>query len=115
MRERTHGINETDSDSENGLMFVWGKDEGEEIVRGFGMDMNTLPYLKWITNKDLSYSTWNSPQYYMASWMGGEFGGEGIHVHVWLSPFAVHLKLSQHCSSAIHQYKIKSFTKQRIC
>ena len=27
----------------------------------------------------------------------GEFGGEWIHVHGWLSPFAVHLKLSQHC------------------
>ena len=28
--------------------------------------------------------------------MGGEFGGEQIHVYVWLSPFALHLKLSQH-------------------
>ena len=26
--------------------------------------------------------------------MGGEFGGECIHVYVWLSPFVVHLKLS---------------------
>ena len=33
--------------------------------------------------------------------MGGEFGGECTHVHVRLSPFTVHLKLSQHCSSAI--------------
>ena len=31
--------------------------------------------------------------------------GEWIHVYVWLSPFAVHLKLSQHCSSATPQYK----------
>ena len=29
-------------------------------------------------------------------WMGGEFGGGWIHVYVWLSPFTVHLKLSQH-------------------
>ena len=29
--------------------------------------------------------------------MGGEFGGEWIYVCGWLSPFAVHLKLSQHC------------------
>ena len=29
--------------------------------------------------------------------MGGEFGGEWIHVHVWRSPFTLHLKLSQHC------------------
>ena len=34
---------------------------------------------------------------HVAAWMGGEFGGEWIHVYVWLSPFAVHLKLSQHC------------------
>ena len=26
--------------------------------------------------------------------MGGEFGGEWIHVYVWLSPFVVHLQLS---------------------
>ena len=29
--------------------------------------------------------------------MGGEFGGEWILVYVWLSHFAVHLKLSQCC------------------
>ena len=29
--------------------------------------------------------------------MGEEFGGEKLHVYVWLSPFADHLKLSQHC------------------
>ena len=29
--------------------------------------------------------------------MGGELGGEWIHVYVWLSPFPVHPKLSQHC------------------
>ena len=36
-------------------------------------------------------------QCYLVAWMGGEFGGELIHVYVWLRPFAVHLKLSQHC------------------
>ena len=35
-------------------------------------------YLKWITNKDLLYSTENTIQYYVAGWMGGEFGGEWI-------------------------------------
>ena len=34
--------------------------------------------------------------------------GEWIHVYVWLSPFAVHLKISQHCSSAVLQYKINA-------
>ena len=42
-----------------------------------------------------------------AAWVGGELGGEWIHVHTWLSPFAVHLTLSQHCYLAILQYKIK--------
>ena len=40
------------------------------------MGMYTLLYLKWITNKNLLYSTWNSAQCYMAAWMGGEFGRE---------------------------------------
>ena len=29
--------------------------------------------------------------------VGGRFGGEWTHVYVWLSPFTVHLKLSQRC------------------
>ena len=59
------------------------------------MDLYTLLYLKWINNKDVLYSTWNSAQCYMAAWMEGEFGGEWTHVYVWLSPFTVHLKLLQ--------------------
>ena len=43
------------------------------------MYMYTLLYLKWITKKDLLYSTWNSAQGYLAAWIGGEFGGEWIH------------------------------------
>ena len=58
---------------------------------------DTLLHLKWITNKDLLYSTWNSAKCYVAAWMGEEFGGEWIHVYVWLSSFDVHLKLLQHC------------------
>ena len=35
------------------------------------MDMCTLLYLKWITTKDLLYSTWNSAQCYMQPvWKG---------------------------------------------
>ena len=69
---------------------------------------HTLLYLKWITNKNLLYSTGNSAQCYVAAWMGGEFRGEWIHVYVCLNPFVVHLKLSQHCYLTIPQYKIKS-------
>ena len=70
---------------------------GEWIMRQFGIDRYTLLYLKWITNKDLLYSTETSVQCYVAAWMGGDFGGEWIQVYVWLSSFAVHQKLSQHC------------------
>ena len=67
------------------------------LVMEFGMDMYTLLYLKWITNKSLLYSTGNPDQYYVSAWMGGEFRGEWIHVYVCLSPFAGHPQLSQHC------------------
>ena len=84
------------------------KEMGKRIVRKFRMDMYSPLHLKRITNKDLLHSTGNSAQCYVAAWVGEEFGGEWIHVCVWLSPFAVPLKLSQHCESAIPQYKIKS-------
>ena len=41
-------------------MNIWlpaGKDEGKGIVRESGINMYTLIYLKWITSKDLLYST----------------------------------------------------------
>ena len=81
----------------------------EGIVREFGMDTYTLLYLKWIANRGLLYSRGNSAQCCVAAWMGGEFGGEWIHGYVWLSPFDVHLKLSQHHESAIPQCNIKRF------
>ena len=42
-------------------------------------------------------STWNTTQCYVAAWMGRQFGGEWIHVYVWLSLITAHLKLSQGC------------------
>ena len=56
---------------------------GRGIVREFGMDIDTLLYLKRITDKDLLYM--DSAQCYVAAWMGGEFGGEWILVYIWLS------------------------------
>ena len=38
--------------------------------------------------------SWDHKEGYVAIWIGGEFGKEWIHIYVWLSPFAVHLKLS---------------------
>ena len=42
---------------------------GEGIVREFKKDMYILLYLKWVTNKDLLYSTGNSAQCYVPAWM----------------------------------------------
>ena len=41
------------------------------------MGMYPLLYLKWITNRDLLYSTWNSAQCYVAAWMGGSLEENG--------------------------------------
>ena len=47
--------------------------------------MYTLLYLKRIANKNLLCSTWNSAQCYVPAWMEAGFGGEWIHVYVWLN------------------------------
>ena len=63
---------ETDKDFENELMVMGKRGRmGEMIVREFGVGLYTVLYLKWIINKDLLYSTWNSAQQYVAAWMGG--------------------------------------------
>ena len=79
----------------HGVAKSWTRMSDWTMTNGIGM--YTLLYLKRITNKELLYSRWNSAQCHVATWMGREAGGEGIHVYVWLSPFAVHPKLSQYC------------------
>ena len=49
----------------------------EGIGREFGMDMYTLLYLKWITNKALLYSTGNSAQCFVVTQMEEGFGKNG--------------------------------------
>ena len=72
---------------------------------GGGMDMYTLLYLKWITNKDLLSSTGNSAQCDVAAWVGvslgdmdtpicGSLGGRGVWGR-WIHVYAESL----HCSS----------------
>ena len=46
---------ETDSQTENELAVARGEKQGEGIVREFEINMYTLLYLKWITNKILLY------------------------------------------------------------
>jgi len=92
-------LSSTRKSAQYSVITLWfpGGRIGEGIVRESEMDMDTLLYFRWRTSKDLLDSTGNSAQCHVAAWMGGEFGGEGIHVHVWLSPFAVHQKPSHHC------------------
>ena len=54
-----------------------GGGRGEGIFKEFGKVMYTLLYLKWITNKNLLYSTWNSAQCCVAAWMGVGLGENG--------------------------------------
>ena len=50
--------------------------------REFRMDQYALLHLKQKTNTDVAYGIWNAAQCYVAAWVGGEFGGEWIHVYV---------------------------------
>ena len=55
-------------------LWLQGGDEGcrEGIVKEFGTDMHTLLHLKWITNKDLLYST------ELFSMLCGSLDGRGV-------------------------------------
>ena len=61
--------------------------------------------------KDLLYSTGNSAQCYVAVWMGEKFGGEWTHIYVWLSPFTVHLKISQIVNQLYPNTKVNVLSK----
>ena len=61
-------------------------------------------YLKWILNKDLLQSTWNSAQCCLVR--RGAWRRMNTYIYIWLNPFAVHL------SNIINQYKIKSLKKK---
>ena len=71
-------------------------DEGKEQLGSWDEHVHTVIF-KMNNHQGPLDSTGNSAQCDMTAWMGGEFGEEWIHVGVWLSPFAVHLKPSQHC------------------
>ena len=57
-----------------------GKNGGQGRLGSLGWT-GPLLYFKWITNKDLLYSIWNSAHCFVAAWMGGEFGAGWIHVY----------------------------------
>ena len=50
--------------------------------REFGIDIYTLLYMEWIVNRDLLYSTGNSTQYSVITYMGKESEKGWIYVYV---------------------------------
>ena len=81
-------LDSTGNSAQYSVITLWfpGGRMGEGIVRESGMDMDILLCLTWRTSKDLLDSTGDSAHCHVAAWMGGEFGGGWIHVHVWLRP-----------------------------
>ena len=59
-----------------------GKVGKGEINQEFGVNIYTLLYIKQITNKDLLYSTGNSTQYSVMTYMGKESEKEWMYVYV---------------------------------
>ena len=79
-------------------MNLWvsrGKDGAEGIVREFGMDIYIYTRVSQVALvvKKLPSNVGDARD----AGLIPRFGGEWIHVYVWPSPFAVHVKLSQHC------------------
>ena len=65
------------------LWFIQEEGWLEKIIREFGINMYTLLYLKWITNKNLLYSTGNPAQCHVPAWLGVGFKGEWIHTYIY--------------------------------
>ena len=77
--------------------------------------MYTLLYIKYITNKNLLYSTGNSTQYSIMTYMGKEPKKEWMHVYVLLIYFAIQQKLTQHYKSPMMQKKkIEKINKYKL-
>ena len=80
------------------------------IVREFGMDIYTL-YLKWITNKDLLYSTWNSKFNVMwhPEWEGSLGKNGNMLLYGWVPLlFTWNYHNSDNWLHQLTKYKIKS-------
>ena len=64
-------------------MVTRGEGGGQGIVKEFGIDINTLLYAKWVTNKNLLYSIGSSTWYSVMTYMGKESKKECISVYIY--------------------------------
>ena len=84
--------------------------QGKETVKDFGKVMYTLLCLKWITSKDLLYSTWNSAQCCMPVWIGG-FQGEWMCIYIYICIYTyIYMAQSLHCSPETTTTLLISYT-----
>ena len=100
-QKQTHRLKKTN------LQLLVGDVWEEGMVRESGMDMPTLLYLKWITNKHLLYSTGNSAQCY--AWKR-----EWIHGCLWLSPFCCPPKNYHNIVNQLYSIQKKKLFKKKI-
>ena len=92
-------IYKTETDSQPQRMNLWfpgGRMGARDGQRLWDRHVHIVVF-KMNNQQGPTVYTGNSSQCCVTAWMGGEFAGECMYVYVWLSPFAVSLKLSQHC------------------
>ena len=53
----------------------------EGITQELRINTHILLYIRWITNKDLLYSTGNSTQYFVITYMGKESEKMNIYIY----------------------------------
>ena len=81
-------------DLENTLMVPWGRGKDRE----FGNVGYTLLHSKWITNKDLLYSTWNSLYSVLCASLDERTVWRRMDACTCMAEsLCFHLKLPQHC------------------
>ena len=101
------GHNEALTKKADGEMGVGGRVESYLSTKEWGMRMGELGFVcdghvhsaifKVDKQQEPTVQQRELCSMYEVAWTGGKFGGEWIHVYLWLNPYAVYLQLSQHC------------------
>ena len=77
-------------------------------VRKIWINICTILYIKWISNKDLPYSTYNSTQYLLCNVTYGKINLKRVDKCICLmDSLCCKLRLAQHCKVTILQYFFK--------
>ena len=84
---------------------------GEGTSKDIGEVVYTLLYFKWITNKNLLYSTQNSAQRYVPVWMGGRYWRR-IDICIYLAEESLHCSLETITTLLISHTSIQNRRRQ---